>query len=304
MTTSDLRTHDLTGAATTRDAATAMGAVPARESRARGVTRGARIRGHLVLATIAVACGFPIYWMVATALRRPEDQYSLAPLPWPLSFQNFADAGAQTDVVRLLLNTCAVATGSMVAQLLVALLAAYGFAVFEFRFKGLLYLGFVGTWLVPFQVTMLPNYVLLQQLGLLNTLAGVVMPTMCSALAVLMLRQHLESFPKELVTAAELDGRGSWSILWTVVVPNLRPALAALGILLFINAWNEYFWPAMILQRAGSVVQIGLRSFMTAEGTNWGAMMALAGMTCLPVFVLYLLMQRHVVNAFVRSGLK
>ncbi|WP_439032997.1 carbohydrate ABC transporter permease [Gordonia terrae] len=242
--------------------------------------------------------------MVATSFRRPDDQYSLAPLPWPLSVQNYADAAAQADVVRLLVNTFAVATGSTVAQLLIALLAAYAFAMFEFPFKRLLYLGFVGTWLVPFQVTMLPNYVLLQQLGLLNTLAGVVMPTLCSALAVLMLRQHMDSFPKELVAAAQMDGRSSWSILWTVVVPNLRPALVALGLLLFINAWNEYFWPAVVLQRTSSVVQLGLRSFMTAEGTNWGAMMALAGMTCLPVFVLYLALQRHIVNAFVRSGLK
>ncbi len=266
--------------------------------------RLATVRGHLTLAAIAFTCGFPIYWMVATSLRHPDDQYSLAPLPWPLSIQNYADAAAQTDVIRLLFNTFAVATGSTVAQLLIALLAAYAFAMFDFPFKRVLYLGFVGTWLVPFQVTMLPNYVLLQQLGLLNTLAGVVMPTLCSALAVLMLRQHMDSFPKELVAAAEMDGRSSWSILWRVVVPNLRPALAALGLLLFINAWNEYFWPAVVLQRTSSVVQLGLRSFMTAEGTNWGAMMALAGMTCLPVFVLYLALQRHIVNAFVRSGLK
>jgi sn-glycerol 3-phosphate transport system permease protein len=263
-----------------------------------------RVRGHATLVTIAFVCGFPIYWMVATSLRRPEDQYSLSPLPWPLSVQNYVDAATQTGVERLLLNTFAVAAGSTVAQLLIALLAAYAFAMFDFPFTRGLYVGFVGTWLVPFQVTMLPNYVLLQQLGLLNTLAGVVMPTICSALAVLMLRQHLDSFPKELLAAAEMDGRSSWAILWTVVVPNLRPALAALALLLFINAWNEYFWPAVVLQRSSSVVQLGLRSFMTAEGTNWGAMMALAGMTCLPVFILYLGLQRHIVNAFVRSGLK
>lgn len=265
---------------------------------------GARVRGHLVLASIALVCGFPIYWLVATSLRRPEDQYSLRPVPWPLSLENYADAAAQTHVVTLLANTFAVAAGSTIAQLLIALLAAYAFSMYEFRGKRQLFVAFVGTWLVPFQVTMLPNYVLLQQLGMLNTLVGVMMPTLCSALAVLMLRQHMDSFPKELIAAARMDGRTSWTILWTVVVPNLRPALAALSILLFINAWNEYFWPAVVLQRTSSVVQLGLRSFMTAEGTDWGAMMALAGMSCLPVFVLYLLLQRHIVNAFVRSGLK
>ncbi|WP_415972767.1 carbohydrate ABC transporter permease [Rhodococcus sp. 077-4] len=263
-----------------------------------------RLRGHLVLAITALACAFPIYWLFATSLRRPEDVYSLAPVPWPLSLTNYSDAANKVDLFGLLGNTFAVALVSSTAQLLIALLASYAFAMYTFRFQKLLYLAFVGTWLVPFQVTMLPNYVLLYQLGLINTLAGVVVPTLCSALAVLLLRQHMAGFPKELISAAQMDGRSSWSILWTVVVPNLRPALAALSILLFINSWNEYFWPAVVLQRSNAVLQLGLRSFMGTEGTDWGPMMAVAGMACLPVFLLYVVLQRHIVDAFVRSGLK
>ncbi|MGW5151697.1 carbohydrate ABC transporter permease [Rhodococcus koreensis] len=263
-----------------------------------------RARGHAVLIATAVVCIFPIYWLLATSLRRPEDVGSLSPFPWPLSLGNYVDATEKVDVIRLLANTFAVSAVSAAGQLLVALLASYAFAMYSFRFQRLLYLAFVGTWLVPFQVTMLPNYVLLYQLGLTNNLAGVIVPTLCSALGVVMLRQHTASFPKELVAAAKLDGRSSWSILWTVVVPNLRPALAALSILLFINAWNEYFWPAVVLQRSNSVVQLGLRSFMGTEGNDWGPMMAVAGLACLPVFALYVVLQRHIVNAFVRSGLK
>jgi sn-glycerol 3-phosphate transport system permease protein len=263
-----------------------------------------KIRGHLALGAISVVCAFPIYWLFATSLRRPDDVSSLSPVPWPLSLENYADAAHKVDIVRLLVNTFGVALVSSTGQLLVALLASYAFAMYTFRFQRLLYLAFVGTWLVPFQVTMLPNYVLLYQLGLINTLAGVVMPTLCSALGVLMLRQHMASFPKELIAAAKMDGRSSWSILWTVVVPNLRPALAALSILLFINSWNEYFWPAVVLQRSNAVLQLGLRSFMGTEGNDWGPMMAVAGLACLPVFLLYLALQRHIVNAFVRSGLK
>lgn len=203
-----------------------------------------------------------------------------------------------------MVNTLGVAAASTCGQLLIAILASYAFAVYEFRFSRLLYLAFVGTWLVPYQVTMLPNYVLLNQLGLLNTLSGVVVPALSSALAVLMMRAHMAGFPRELIEAARIDGRSSWSILWTVVVPNLRPALAALAILLFINSWNEYFWPAVVLQSSNDVLQLGLRSFMGTEGDQWGPMMALAGMACLPVFALYVVLQRHIVNAFVRSGLK
>lgn len=264
----------------------------------------ARTSRHLTLAVTAIACIFPFYWLVATSLRRPDDVGSMSPFPWPLAVDNYLDAGDKVDVVRLLLNTFGVATASTCGQLLIALLASYAFAVYEFRFSRLLYLAFVGTWLVPHQVTMLPNYVLLNQLGLLNTLTGVVVPTLSSALAVLMMRAHMAGFPHELIEAARIDGRSSWSILWTVVVPNLRPALAALAILLFINSWNEYFWPAVVLQSSNDVLQLGLRSFMGTEGDQWGPMMALAGTACLPVFVLYVVLQRHIVNAFVRSGLK
>ncbi|PPK64104.1 carbohydrate ABC transporter permease [Actinokineospora auranticolor] len=266
--------------------------------------RARSIAGHVVLTLLSVACVFPIYWLYATSLRAPEDVYSLSVLPWPLSLENYADAFAKTDMVGMLVNTTVMAVLTALGQLLVALLAAYAFAAWRFRFQKLLYLMFVGTWLVPFQVTMLPNYVLLSRLDLLDTLAGVIIPTLCSAMGVLLLRQHLMGFPKELLDAARMDGRSSWGILWTVVVPTLRPVLAALGILLAITAWNEYFWPALVLRRGNDVVQLGLRSFMGTEGNDWGPLMATAGLTCLPVFLLYLVLQRHIVNAFVRSGLK
>ncbi|MFF0488182.1 carbohydrate ABC transporter permease [Nocardia sp. NPDC003482] len=260
---------------------------------------------HALLAVTALVCVFPIYWLFATALRRPQDVYSLSPLPWPLSFTSYADAARQVDVAGLVANTFLLAGLSAVGQLLLALLASYAFAMYTFPLQRVLYLAFVGIWLVPFQVTMLPNYILLNQLGLIDTVVGAVLPTLCSALAVLMLRPHMNAFPKELIAAAKVDGRSSWSILWTVVVPNLRPALAALAILLFINAWNEYFWPAVVMRKSNAVLQLGLRSFMgTAEGDQWGPMMAVASLACLPVLVLYLVLQRHIVNAFVRSGLK
>ncbi|MET0191428.1 MAG: carbohydrate ABC transporter permease [Pseudonocardia sediminis] len=260
--------------------------------------------GHLVLGVLGLACAFPIYWLYATSLRAPQDVYSLSPFPWPLSGQSYADAFRVLDIGGLLLNTTVMALAIALGQLLTGLLAGYAFAAWEFRGKQVLYLVFVATWLVPFQVTMLPNYVLLSQLGVLNTVAGVVLPSLCSALGVILLRQHMQGFPTELLEAARLDGRGSWATLWTVVVPNLRPALAALGILLFVNAWNEYFWPALVMQRSNAVLQLGIRSFMGTEGNDWGPLMATAGMACLPVLLLYLVLQRQIVSGFVRSGLK
>ncbi len=270
-----------------------------------GRSRVMTVIGHVTLVLLGAACIFPIYWMYATSLRRPDDVYKTSILPWPLSVKSYSAALDELNLARLLLNTTWVALLTAIGQLLTSVLAAYAFAVWNFRGKKLLYLAFVGTWLVPFQVTMLPNYVLLHDLGLLNSLSGVIVPNLVSALGVLMLRQHFDSFPKELLEAARMDGRSSWSTLWTVVVPNLRAPLAALSILLFVNAWNEYFWPAMVLQRGNLVLQLGINSFINSvETEEWGPLTAAAGLATLPIFALYLALQRHVINGFVRSGLR
>lgn len=264
-----------------------------------------RLGGHLLLGGLSLACVLPIYWMYATSLRSPGDVYSSALLPWPLSLDNYRTVWGDLPIASLMLNTVLVAGFTAAGQLLTSLFAAYAFAAWRFPGRRLLYLLFVATWLVPIQVTMLPNYILLYRFGLLNSLAGVVIPTLCSVTGVLLLRQHLESFPRELLDAARMDGRGSWTTLWTVVVPNLRGVLASLAILLFVTAWNEYFWPAVVLQRSASVLQLGVRGYMTGtEGLQYGQLMAAAGLTCLPVFVLYLVLRRHIVGAFVRSGLR
>jgi ABC-type glycerol-3-phosphate transport system permease component len=274
------------------------GAVVLREPRLRAVL------GHVVLGLLGIACVVPLYWLYATSLRAPENIYSLTPFPWPLSVENYAEAWGAVNLPRLLVNTFVMATMVALGQLLTGLLAGYAFAAWTFRFQNALYLVFIATWLVPFQVTMVPNYALLSELGVLNTIAGAIIPNLCTALAVIMLRTHVRSIPRELLEAARMDGRTAWSTLWTVVVPNLGPALAALGVLLFINAWNEYFWPALVLQRTNDVLQLALHSFIGPEGTQWGPLMATASLACLPVLILYLVLQRRIVDGFVRSGLR
>ena len=259
---------------------------------------------HVLLIALAIVSIFPIYWMFVTAFRPSSDALSINPLPGPLSLENFQYVLKTIPIAGMLANTFGMALTLAVSQLLVAILASYGFARWDFVGKKALYLLFVGSWLVPFQVTMIPNYLLVSQMGLLNTVTGVVIPQLCSAFAVMMLRQHLEAFPKDLLDASQMDGRSSWRALWEVVVPNLRPALAALGIMLFISAWNEYLWPSLIMQKSDALIQVGIRGFLGAEGNNWGAIMAASSLACLPIFLIYIFLQRYVVDAFVRSGLK
>jgi len=138
---------------------------------------------------------------------------------------------------------------------------------------------------------------------------GLIVPQLGSTigvgLGVFILRQHFLNFPRELCDAAQIDGAGSIRLLWSVILPNLRPALAALSILIFLQAWNEYFWPLLVTKKSeDSMIQVGLQLFLQAEGNAWGPLMAAATMSMLPVFVLYFLAQRQIMEAFVRSGVR
>ena len=261
--------------------------------------------GHAMLIGLCFLVVFPLYWMVITSLRPQEDFFKVSLLPSSLTLEHYAYALSNLPLSNLFLNTVAMATARTVSQILMALFAGYAFARWEFMGKRVLFALFTFTWLVPQQVTMIPNYVLVSQLGWLNSLVGLIVPSMVSTFAIFLLFQQIKSFPQDLIDAARVDGGTSWMILWRVVVPNLRAIIASLAILQFISAWNDYFWPLLVSNRMETgVLQFGLQAFFTQEGNLWGPMMAAASLTALPIFVMYILLQRQVIDSFVKSGLR
>lgn len=141
--------------------------------------------------------------------------------------------------------------------------------------------------------------------GWLDTLAALVVPHLGGAFGIVLLRQFTKSFPSDLIEAARLDGASSWLVLWRVMVPNLHAPIATVAVLACITTWNEYFWPLLVTSKIDrTVVQVGLQMFLSAEGEQWGALMAGASVATLPVLIIHLLLQRQVVDAFVRSGLR
>ena len=263
------------------------------------------IGGHAALVVLSLVCLAPIYWMLATSLKPPSEVFDRALLPRSASFENYAFVWQNIPIGRMLLTTFLMAALQTIGQLLTSLLAAFAFARWRFRGDNAIFLLFVGTWLIPLQVTMLPNYVLVAQLGWIDTLAALVVPQLAAAFAVVLMRQYMRAFPRDLLDAAQLDGASNWRTLWGIVVPNLRAPLAALGILLFISTWNEYFWPLLVTRKLeSSVIQVGLQMFLTQEGDLWGPLMAAASLASLPIFALYVVLQRQVIDAFIRSGLR
>jgi sn-glycerol 3-phosphate transport system permease protein len=205
----------------------------------------------------------------------------------------------------MLINTLVVSASVTVIQLFVGLLAAYAFARWRFRFSSIVYSLIALTWLVPFQVVMIPNYLLVANLGLIDNIVALVLPHFASALCIMLLTQSMRAFPREVLEAAQMDGARSWRVLWEVVTPNLTGTIASLAILIFISTWNEYFWPLLLSRTAeNSVVQIGIQMFITSEGTAWGPLMAASTMASLPVLIFYVVLQRQVIQSFMKSGLR
>jgi sn-glycerol 3-phosphate transport system permease protein len=260
---------------------------------------------HAVMIVLSLFAIFPCYWMIISSFRAEGDMYSSSLLPSVWTLDNYMNAWNAIPILKMLINTLAVALSQSVSQLLTAVLAAYAFARWKFPGSKIVYLMFALTWLIPFQVTMIPNYVTITDWGWRNSLQGLIVPNLVSAFAIITLTQSFNAFPKALTEAAKLDGASSWTILWRLFVPNMKAPIASLGILLFISGWNEYFWPLLLTNKLeNSVIQIGLQMFMSSDGNEWGPLMAAAVLSSLPILIVYLVLQRQIIESFVKVGLK
>lgn len=284
--------------------ATLPGAMPRLARRSRPTQWETGI-GHGLMIFTALICVFPIYWMIVTSLRPENAIFSTRLWPDSASLENYAYALQAVPIRQMLVNTFIVSFTVTVIQLVTGILAGYAFARWRFRGSALFFGAIALTWLVPLQVVMIPNYLLVSRLGMIDTLGALILPHVASAFAIMLLAQSMRSFPSEVIEAARMDGASHAHILWQIIVPNLRGTLASLAILIFISTWNEYFWP-LLLSRSpeNSVVQIGLQMFITSEGTQWGPLMAASTMASLPILLIYLVLQRQVIASFMKSGLR
>ena len=263
---------------------------------------------HLILLIFVIISLMPIIWMISTAFKTPQEIFGteLNIIPSNPTLNNFIKLEKGFNIVQIILNTFIVATLLTLSRTFTGLLAAYGFARFNFPFKKLLFFLCIVTLFVPIQVVMISNYLLISKLGLINNFLGVVLPQFAHAFAFFLLYQHLMVFPEEIIEAASIDGAGRIAILFKIVIPCIRPALIAVSIIMFINSWNQYVWPSIILRKPEYMtLPIWLRHFMHAEaGLSWGLLMAASLIGVFPVLFLYIFAHRKIIDTFVGSGVK
>ncbi len=267
-----------------------------------------RVAVHGFLLTGATLTVFPFYWMLVTSLKSNTEVMASPPTFWPKALQwaNYGSAWASAPFGRYFLNTVIVSVCQVVGVLVVASLAAYAFARMEFHGKNAVFTVFLATLMIPGEVTLIPNFVIVTKwLGWYDTYQAQVVPFLGSVFAIFLLRQFFMTIPKDLEDAAVMDGCGQLRFLWSIVVPLSRPALITVGLLNFLAAWNAFLWPLLVTRGAAMrPIQVGLSAFSTDGGTRYAELMAASTFVILPTAVIYLIAQRYFVEGITRTGLK
>ncbi|MEV8330645.1 carbohydrate ABC transporter permease [Streptomyces niveus] len=275
-----------------------------------GVTPGRRAGwiGHAVLALFAAGSLFPLVW---TAIAASRNTTRLAQTPPPFWFggnllRNLRIAWTDANMGTALFNTVVVAGTVAAGTVLFSTLAGFAFAKLRFRLKNLLLLLVIGTMMVPPQLGVVPLYMLIAELSWTDRLQSVVLPTLVSAFGVFFMRQYLlQALPTELVEAARVDGASSWRVVWHVVFPAARPAMAVLGMLTFVLAWNDFFWPIIALTQNGNpTVQVALTGLGRGYIPDQSVIMAGALLGTLPLLLAFVIFGKHIVGGIMTGAVK
>ena len=267
-----------------------------------------QILWHILLCLIVAILLFPIVFAITNSFKHNTEAINnvMRLLPQDPTLENYIHVFEKLPFVRITLNTFLIAVVVTSLKVITSLLAAYAFVYFHFKGKGIIYFLMLSTMFIPFTVTMIPNYLLVSRLGLSDSIVGVMLPQFADVLGIFMLRQSMRGIPKSLIEVARLDNVGNLKIMTDIVLPLVRPALVSTGIIFFINSWNEYVWPVLILKsKENYTLSLALQMYISSEGgTNFSVAMAVSVMTMLIPLVLYIIFQRYIINTFAMSGIK
>ncbi|MFJ2774570.1 carbohydrate ABC transporter permease [Streptomyces sp. NPDC087300] len=262
---------------------------------------------HLLLAPLAVLFALPMLWLLVSSVMS-DAQFNRFP---PALVPSGIDLGGYRYVLgngmfpRWLLNSVIVSTVSVASNLVFGALGGYAFARMRFRGSRALLALMLATMAVPFQLTMIPTFLVMKQFGLIDTLGALIVPSLVTPFAVFLLRQFFLSLPRELEEAAWLDGCSRLRVLWSIVLPLARPALATVAVLTFLTTWNDLSWPLIAINHDTQyTLQLGLTTFQGTHHTRWSAVMAGNVITVLPVLLAFLAAQKTFIRSLTSSGIK
>jgi multiple sugar transport system permease protein len=284
--------------------------------------RSSEVARHTLLFGFGFVMAFPFIWMLLTSFKPFEETLSSPPTIFPVHWrpENYAEAWRAANFPRFFMNSVILSVTTVCGTLLTSVLAAYAFARLRFPGREVLFVVFLGTMMIPQEVTLIPNFVLLSNLpcpipvdticnpkgaGWFDTYTAVSVPWWVSVFAIFLLRQFFLSIPNDLWEASQLDGASHLKYLWRVVVPLSTPALLTVALYAFVQSWKSFLWPLVMTSRPEvRPIQVGLSTFALENGTYYHTLMAASAFTIAPVVLLFILIQRHFLESIARSGLK
>ena len=265
------------------------------------------IKWHVLLCCALVLSLTPIVFALLSSFKELSEAYSnVFGLPQHPTLSNYVQVFSRLPLVQITTNTFLIAMAVTIFKTVTSTLAAYSFVYFDFRGKNVLYFILISTIFIPFTVTMIPNYLTISQLGFRNNIIGVILPQLSDATGIFLIRQAMRTVPRSLIEAARLDQTGHLRILGNIVFPLVKSAVVSSGIMFFINSWNEYVWPVLILKdKANFTLPLALQLFISSEGgTDFTIAMAVSVITMIIPLVLYIIFQRYIITTFTSSGIK
>lgn len=263
---------------------------------------------HLIFMIVVFILLLPILYAVGMSFKPLQSAYNnvLNILPTSPTMENYLTLFETVPVIKITFNTFIIATVTTIFKLATSFLAAYAFVYFSFKGKNLLYFLLISTIFIPFTVTMIPNYLLVSKMGLLDTVWGVILPQLADAIGIFLIRQSMKSVPISLIEVARIENIGHYHIMKDIVLPLVRPALTSVGIWFFITSWNEFVWPVLILKTTDNfTLPLALQMFISSEGgTNFTVAMAVSVITMIIPLLLYITFQKYIIGTFTSSGIK
>lgn len=261
---------------------------------------------YLILTASGLLMFFPIIYAILTSFMSTEEIYTGKLIPSELIFDNYARAVESVPLLRFMLNSLVVSLTVMIGQIIVSSLAAFGFVFIDFKGRNALFFLFISTMMIPWEATMIPNYLTILNLGWLNTYQGLSVPFFALAFGTFLLRQHFLTIPKELHESAELDGCGKFRFYISFVMPLSKPMLAALGVYGFLTTWNMYLWPLLTTtNNSVRTVQIGLKMMESQESsTNWPIVMAGVVLVLVPTLLFLIFGLKQLRRGLMAGALK
>lgn len=262
---------------------------------------------YAVIIAITLVMIIPFIWMLSASLKLSRDVF-VFPIEWIPSvprWQNFVDIWEQIPLALFIYNTAKLTVIVTILQLLTSSFAAYAFAKLRFPYRDALFLGYVATISVPWISYMVPQFIMMREIGLNNTHAAIICLQAFTAFGVFLMRQFYMSIPDELCEAARIDGMNEYQIWYKIMLPLSKPALSTLTIFTFVSTWNDFLGPMIYLTETKlKTIQIGLRMFISQYSAEYGLIMAASVVSLIPVLIVFLTLQRFFVEGIASSGLK